>query len=60
MRGKNVNEVCDILARMTGTLTMLVVPVPATDPNQLTGRVKPAILHLKALIDYEEIVLLNF
>ena len=28
LRGKNVNEVCDILARMTGTLTMLVVPIP--------------------------------
>merc|ERR1712045_426372 len=51
LRGKNVNEVCDILARMTGTLTMLVVPVPANQPD--SDRIKPAILHLKALIDYE-------
>jgi len=51
LRGKNVNEVCDILARMTGTLTMLVVPVPTEEPDQ--QRMKPAILHLKALIDYE-------
>lgn len=51
LRGKNVNEVCDILARMSGTLTMLVVPVPANQPD--SDRVKPAILHLKALIDYE-------
>ena len=48
-----MNEVCDILARMTGTLTMLVVPVPTEEPDQ--QRMKPAILHLKALIDYEEI-----
>lgn len=26
MRGKSVNEVCDILSRMTGTLTFLIVP----------------------------------
>lgn len=26
MRGKSVNEVCDILGRMTGTLTFLIVP----------------------------------
>ena len=26
MRGKTVNEVCDILSRMTGTLTFLIVP----------------------------------
>jgi PDZ domain len=26
MRGKSVNEVCDLLASMTGTLTFLVVP----------------------------------
>lgn len=26
MRGKSVNQVCDILANMTGTLTFLIVP----------------------------------
>lgn len=26
MRGKGINEVCDILSNMTGTLTFLVVP----------------------------------
>ena len=26
LRGKNVNEVCDIMAKMQGTLTLLVVP----------------------------------
>jgi len=52
LRNKNVNEVCDILARMTGTLTMLVVPIPPANADQLNGQ-KPAILHLKAQIDYE-------
>jgi len=52
LRGKNVNEVCDILARMTGTLTMLVVPVTAHDTDA-TLPAKPAVVHLKAQIDYE-------
>lgn len=30
MRGKSVNEVCDILAAMTGTLTFFVVPAGKT------------------------------
>jgi len=51
LRNKNVNEVCDILAGMTGTLTMLVVPTPAA--GEENGKTKPAILHLKAQIDYE-------
>lgn len=32
MRGKSVNEVCDLLSAMTGTLTFLIVPAP-----ELTG-----------------------
>lgn len=52
LRGKNVNEVCDILSRMTGTLTMLVVPVTAHDKDA-TLPAKPAVVHLKAQIDYE-------
>jgi len=54
LRGKNVNEVCDILARMTGTLTMLVVPVSSSqDDRDSTLRAKAAVVHLKAQIDYE-------
>jgi len=54
LRGKNVNEVCDILGGMTGTLTMLVVPVPAPGAvDASTLRPKAPILHLKAQIDYE-------
>ena len=46
LRGKNVNEVCDILAMMTGTLTMLVVPVQAHSSDS-TLLAKPAVVHLK-------------
>ena len=54
LRGKNVNEVCDILARMTGTLTMLVVPVSSSqDDRDSTLRAKAPVVHLKAQIDYE-------
>lgn len=56
-RGKNVNEVCDILGRMTGTLTMLVVPVPVPGADS-TLRAKAPILHLKvrplACIEFSE------
>ena len=54
LRGKNVNEVCDILARMQGTLTMLVVPVTSQlDDTDSTLRAKAPVVHLKAQIDYE-------
>ena len=54
LRGKNVNEVCDILARMQGTLTMLVVPVAShLDDTDSTLRAKAPVVHLKAQIDYE-------
>jgi len=53
LRGKNVNEVCDILSRMTGTLTMLIVPVTPTLDTDATLPAKPAVVHLKAQIDYE-------
>ena len=54
LRGKNVNEVCDIPARMQGTLTMLVVPVTShLDDTDSTLRAKAPVVHLKAQIDYE-------
>ena len=28
IRGKSVNDVCDLMANMTGTLTFLIVPSP--------------------------------
>lgn len=38
MRGKSVNEVCDILAGMQGSLTFLVLPAPTTHRNNLSNR----------------------
>jgi len=34
MRGKSVNEVCDILSRLSGTLTFLIVPTQSPPPIQ--------------------------
>ena len=58
LRGKDVNDVCEILANMTGTLTFLVVPTrqhhlsPVSHPgirengaNQAIGR--HGVVHLK-------------
>lgn len=38
MRGKSVNEVCDILAGMQGSLTFLVLPAPTSQRNNLSNR----------------------
>lgn len=38
MRGKSVNEVCDILAGMQGSLTFLVLPAPTSHRNNLSNR----------------------
>lgn len=35
MRGKSVNEVCDILASMQGSLTFLVLPTTNNQRNNL-------------------------
>lgn len=49
MRGKTVNEVCDILAGMQGSLTFLVLPAPTSHRNNLrreeTTQVQPAHIH---------------
>lgn len=37
MRGKSVNEVCDILAGMQGGLTFLVLPASSNQRNNLTN-----------------------
>ena len=59
MRGKNVNEVCDILAQMQGTLTMLVVPARHALMNhngqqqQQQQQPPQTVMHVKAHIDYD-------
>jgi MAGUK p55 subfamily member 5 len=49
MRGKSVNEVCELLASMSGTLTFLVVPAGAPRVRHRDTNV----LHVKAHFDYD-------
>lgn len=55
LRGKDVNEVCDILANLQGSLTFLVVPTRhhlSVTPPRETGT-RHGVVHLKAHIDYD-------
>lgn len=52
MRGKTVDDVCDILASMTGSLVFLALPREEEEPE----KTKPApsqVLHVKAHFDYD-------
>ncbi|CAB0016767.1 unnamed protein product [Nesidiocoris tenuis] len=51
MRGKSVNEVCDLLSAMTGTLTFLIVPTPPVFSH--TQHRTETIMHMKANFDYD-------
>ncbi|KAK2578480.1 hypothetical protein KPH14_011648 [Odynerus spinipes] len=55
MRGKSVNEVCDILAGMQGSLTFLVLPAPTNYRNNLNNRKEDTnqIQHIRAHFDYD-------
>lgn len=54
MRGKSVNQVCDILANMTGTLTFLIVPSRQyTEDQGKAALVQAPVLHVKAHFDYD-------
>eukprot|EP00096_Caligus_rogercresseyi_P007621 TRINITY_DN2556_c0_g2_i2.p1 TRINITY_DN2556_c0_g2~~TRINITY_DN2556_c0_g2_i2.p1 ORF type:complete len:285 (-),score=76.18 TRINITY_DN2556_c0_g2_i2:37-891(-) len=56
LRGKNVNEVCDILANMTGTLTLLVVPsrtTPSSSMQQSSSPNSNSVMHIKSYMDYD-------
>nr|XP_012229193.1 PREDICTED: LOW QUALITY PROTEIN: uncharacterized protein LOC105676121 [Linepithema humile] len=52
MRGKTVNEVCDILATMQGSLTFLVLPAPTSHRNNLR-REDTTQIHIRAHFDYD-------
>ncbi|XP_018354639.1 PREDICTED: uncharacterized protein LOC108755833 isoform X4 [Trachymyrmex septentrionalis] len=52
MRGKTVNEVCDILAGMQGGLTFLVLPAPTSHRNNLR-REDTTQIHIRAHFDYD-------
>jgi len=58
LRGKNVNEVCDILTNMQGTLTLLVVPSRKPLTNGLNSPLlhnssDSGVIHIKSHIDYD-------
>ena len=42
VRGKSINDVCDLVASMTGTITFLIVPAASSSPSNTTV-VKPAL-----------------
>ncbi|KAL1139201.1 hypothetical protein AAG570_009260 [Ranatra chinensis] len=48
MRGKSVNEVCDLLATMTGTLTFIILPSANHKPPH-----RDTLMHMKANFDYD-------
>ena len=53
--GKSVNDVCDLVGSMTGTITFLIVPFGAGQPSITkwpAGQVWPSVIHLKAHFDY--------
>ncbi|XP_046488677.1 protein PALS1 isoform X2 [Neodiprion pinetum] len=56
MRGKSVNEVCDILAGMQGSLTFLVLPAPVDHRNNGNTNIREdttLIQHVRAHFDYD-------
>lgn len=60
MKGRNVNQVCDILSEMRGTPTFviaqresLVMDIPASTSPHLTKIHNQPVVNLKALFDYD-------
>jgi len=52
MRGKSVNDVCDLLSTMTGTLTFLIIP-SQNRTSRRTSSARDSIMHVKAHFDYD-------
>ncbi|KAJ8688640.1 hypothetical protein QAD02_024435 [Eretmocerus hayati] len=53
MRGKSVNDVCDILAAMQGSLTFLVLPAQTQRNNVIKTEESQKIHHVRAHFDYD-------
>ncbi|XP_060869437.1 protein PALS1 isoform X1 [Metopolophium dirhodum] len=54
MRGKSINDVCDILSVMTGPLTFMIVPSANRVTYQnINGNRENFIMHMKAHFDYD-------
>ncbi|KAJ8410151.1 hypothetical protein AAFF_G00201320 [Aldrovandia affinis] len=55
IRGKNVNEVFEILADMHGTLTFVLIPSPQKKPpphRDIVVKTPPSVVHVRAHYDY--------
>ena len=55
VRGKSINDVCDLVGSMTGTITFLIVPVGSGSSAKSPAGVLPPnpVVHLKAHFDYD-------
>ncbi|VVC44515.1 Hypothetical protein CINCED_3A021954 [Cinara cedri] len=54
MRGKSINDVCDILSVMTGPLTFMIVPsANRVSYQNVNGSRENLIMHMKAHFDYD-------
>ncbi|OTF71112.1 MAGUK p55 subfamily member 5-like protein, partial [Euroglyphus maynei] len=62
MKGRNVNQVCDLLSEMTGTLTFVIAirdslmrvnPHLMSAANAVAANNQNQVLHLRALFDYD-------
>uniref|UniRef100_A0A1B6C910 MAGUK p55 subfamily member 5 n=1 Tax=Clastoptera arizonana TaxID=38151 RepID=A0A1B6C910_9HEMI len=53
MRGKSVNDVCDLLSGMTGTLTFLIVPGQNRGVRPHHNPARDNLMHMKAHFDYD-------
>ncbi|CAG5135007.1 unnamed protein product, partial [Candidula unifasciata] len=51
MRGRNINDVSEMLANMTGTITFMIIPGHSPSPNNRQKSNK--VMHLRALFSYE-------
>lgn len=52
VRGKSVNDICDMLAGMTGTLTFIIIPSGVQPPSNTRPQISQTI-HVKAHFDYD-------
>ncbi|XP_038074632.1 MAGUK p55 subfamily member 5-like [Patiria miniata] len=51
VRGKSVNEICDVMSNLSGTLTFLIVPTK--QPNVRQQPKDNALIHMRAHFDYD-------
>lgn len=54
VRGKSINDVCDLVGSMTGTITFLIVPAASvSQPKAPPPNPATPVVHLKAHFDYD-------